>query len=112
MIELSPAQVKQVVRAATANGDSSHECNVLASALQAGELGDKRMSRSLLLGLLIYASFPGDGGSLGVHEIATRLDLTSSTTHRYLATLVAVDLVSRDPRTRRYHRADAQPAPG
>jgi hypothetical protein len=109
MIELSPAQVKQIVHAA--NGDGSHEFNVLANALKAGERGDPRLSRSLLVGLLIYAAFPSDGGSLGVHEIATRLDLTSSTTHRYLATLVAVGLINRDPRTRRYHRADGLPAP-
>ena len=94
------------------HGNGSHEFNVLANALKSANAATHRMSRSLLVGLTIYASFPADGGSLGVHEIATRLDLTSSTTHRYLATLVAVGLINRDPRTRRYHRAHARPATG
>jgi DNA-binding IclR family transcriptional regulator len=37
-----------------------------------------------------------------VLEFSQRLDLNASSTHRYLATLVAIGLVDRDPGSRRY----------
>lgn len=61
-----------------------------------------RLSRSLLLGLLVLACFPTDGGSLAVTDVAGRLDMSPSTTHRYMTTLLAVGLLEQDPRTRRY----------
>jgi DNA-binding MarR family transcriptional regulator len=61
-----------------------------------------RLSRSLLLGLLVLASFPGDGGSLAVSDVAAQLGMSPSTTHRYMTTLLAIGLLEQDPRTRRY----------
>jgi DNA-binding MarR family transcriptional regulator len=61
-----------------------------------------RLSRSLLLGLLVLAAFPGDGSSLAVGDVASRLGMSPSTTHRYMTTLLAVGLLDQDPRTRRY----------
>lgn len=61
-----------------------------------------RLSRSLLLGLLVLACFPQDGGSLAVSDIAERLGMSPSTTHRYMTTLLAVGLLEQEPRTRRY----------
>jgi DNA-binding MarR family transcriptional regulator len=106
-IELTRAQVDQVVR------EASGEDGV--SALLRG-LGDQstlsskyralsespRLSRSLLLGLLVLACFPADGGSLAVSDIAERLGMSPSTTHRYMTTLLAVGLLEQEPRTRRY----------
>jgi len=66
------------------------------------QLEDSRLSRSLLAGLLMLASFPTDGSYLGNAEIARMLDMNPSTTHRYVSTLVAVGLLERDPSTRRY----------
>jgi len=107
VIELSPAQVDRVVRGAAEGGSMS----VLLSGLddvrevlarEPRQLEDSRLSRSLLAGLLMLASFPADGSYLGNAEIARMLDMNPSTTHRYVSTLVAVGLLERDPTTRRY----------
>jgi hypothetical protein len=106
-IELSAAQVDRVVRSAAEGGNIS----VLLSGLrdvrevlsrEPRQLEDSRLSRSLLAGLLMLASFPSDGSYLGNAEIARMLDMNPSTTHRYVSTLVAVGLLERDPATRRY----------
>jgi DNA-binding MarR family transcriptional regulator len=106
-IELTGPQIDRVIRASGEGPD-------IASMLR-GLAGDEtligryealaespRLSRSLLLGLLVLASFPPDGGSLSVSDIAGRLGMSPSTTHRYLSTLLAVGLLEQDPRTRRY----------
>jgi hypothetical protein len=107
VIELSPAQVDRVIRSATEGGSMS----VLLSGLrdvrevlarEPRQLEDSRLSRSLLAGLLMLASFPTDGSYLGNAEIARMLDMNPSTTHRYVSTLVSVGLLERDPSTRRY----------
>ena len=61
-----------------------------------------RLSRSLLLGLTVFAAFPTDGDALAVTDVAGRLGLSPSTTHRYMTTLLAVGLLEQDPRSRRY----------
>jgi len=67
-----------------------------------------RLSRSLLLGLLVFASFPSDGSGLAVTDVASQLGMSPSTTHRYMTTLLAVGLLDQDPRTRRYRLALAR----
>lgn len=110
LIELSRAQVDRIVRSAADGGNMS----VLLSGLKdirevlssdPRQLEDSRLSRSLLAGLLMLASFPSDGSYLGNAEIARLLDMNPSTTHRYVSTLVAVGLLERDPATRRYRLA-------
>lgn len=113
LIELSKAQVDQVVRSAGQGGTLS----VLLSAvkdpewplsLDSGEwaypsqMDDRRLSRSLLSGLLVLSCFPQDGGYLGIAELARMLNMNTSTTHRYVTTLLAVGLLERDPGTRKY----------
>ena len=66
---------------------------------------DRRLSRSLMAGLVMLASFPVDGSWLGNSELARMLDMNPSTAHRYVSTLVAVGLLERDPNSRRYRRA-------
>jgi hypothetical protein len=112
-IELSKSQVDKVIRAAGQGGTMS----VLLSALKdpnwtlgldAGESGgpaqmeDRRLSRSLLSGLLVLSCFPPDGEYLGIAELARMLGMNTSTTHRYVTTLLAVGLLERDSATRRY----------
>jgi hypothetical protein len=116
LIELSKAQVDQVVRAAGQGGTMS----VLLSALKdpkwtlsidsedwsyPAQMDDRRLSRSLLSGLLVLSCFPPDGGYLGIADLARMLDMNTSTTHRYVTTLLAVGLLDRDPATRRYRIA-------
>jgi IclR helix-turn-helix domain len=107
VVELSRAQVDRIVRNAAEGGSMS----VLLSGLkdiravlahEPRQLEDSRLSRSLLAGLLMLASFPSDGSYLGNAEIARLLEMNPSTTHRYVSTLVAVGLLERDPATRRY----------
>jgi DNA-binding MarR family transcriptional regulator len=69
------------------------------------QMEDRRLSRSLLSGLLVLSSFPTDGGYLGIADIARMLSMNTSTTHRYVSTLLAVGLLERDPATRRYRIA-------
>lgn len=116
LIELSKAQVDQVVRAAGEGGTMS----VLLSALRdpqwtlaidsddwsyPAQMDDRRLSRSLLSGLLVLSCFPSDGGYLGIADLARMLDMNTSTTHRYVTTLLAVGLLERDSATRRYRLA-------
>jgi hypothetical protein len=113
MIELSKSQVDQVVRSAGQGGTLS----VLLSAVKDPEwplsldseewaypaqMDDRRLSRSLLSGLLVLSCFPADGGYLGIAELARMLDMNTSTTHRYVTTLLAVGLLERNPGTRKY----------
>jgi hypothetical protein len=107
LIELSPAQVDRVIRSAADGGSISILLSGLRDvrevlAREPRQLEDSRLSRSLLAGLLMLASFPTDGSYLGNAEIARMLDMNPSTTHRYVSTLVAVGLLERDPSTRRY----------
>jgi hypothetical protein len=106
-IELSQAQLDQVVRDVSAPGTFSL---ALAGLFNVREtlgraeplLEDSRLSRSLMLGVLLLAAFPSDGGYIGNSDLAHALDLSASTTHRYVTTLVALGLVERDPATRKY----------
>ncbi len=115
-IELSKSQVDKVIRAAGAGGTMS----VLLTALKdpnwtlaldsdgwayPAQMEDRRLSRSLLSGLLVLSCFPADGGYLGIAELARMLGMNTSTTHRYVTTLLAVGLLERDSSTRRYRLA-------
>ena len=59
-------------------------------------------SQSLERGLAILASFSPDRPSLGISELAQRLGLTRSTTHRYVATLARLGYLNQDESTRKY----------
>jgi hypothetical protein len=105
---MTPGQVASVVAAAGAAG--AQNANLLAGLTRPGELSasplldDRTMSRSLLFGLFVLYAFPLDGGDRGIVEIARELDLPTSTTHRYVHTLLAAGLLEQDTRTRRYRR--------
>jgi IclR helix-turn-helix domain len=107
ILELSAAQVDRVIRSAAEGSSMSLLLSGLRDvreilAREPSQMEDNRLSRSLLAGLLMLASFPTDGSYLGNAEIARLLDMNPSTTHRYVSTLVAVGLLERDPATRRY----------
>jgi hypothetical protein len=109
-IELSPAQVNQIVRAASGAGSMSVLLSGLNGAREAlyaapGQLDDRRLSRSLLAGLLMLACFPPDGSYLGNAQVARTVQIHPSTVHRYISTFVAVGLLEQDPRTRLYRLA-------
>jgi DNA-binding MarR family transcriptional regulator len=106
-IELTRTQVDQVVRRTSNQDGIAAILRGLAerglTSSYAALASSPRLSRSLLLGLLVLACFPTDGDPLAVTDVATRLGLSPSTTHRYMTTLLAAGLLEQDPRSRRYH---------
>jgi DNA-binding MarR family transcriptional regulator len=66
------------------------------------QLDDEHLSRTLLLGLMVFACFRPNGEYRRVSEIAQALKMTPSTAHRYVSTLVAVGLLEREPELRMY----------
>jgi hypothetical protein len=64
----------------------------------------KECSRTVLRALLVLTSFPADGSKREATDVAKRLDLSVSVTHRYAATWLAVGLLERDPDSRQYGR--------
>jgi hypothetical protein len=114
-VTLSRNQVDHVVRAALGKGAApsvsalvagtgfhrSHARQVLSSRYRALQ-DNRRLSRSLLAGLLVLSCFPAEGVDMGIKDISEQLDLNTSTVHRYVLTLVAAGLLERDPDTRRY----------
>ncbi|MHB8240592.1 MAG: helix-turn-helix domain-containing protein [Solirubrobacteraceae bacterium] len=105
-IELTSAQIDRVLRGSADSDQISSRLRGLSEktgSSQFKELAESpRLSRSLLLGLLVLGAFPSDGTALAVTDVASRLEMSPSTTHRYLTTLLAVGLLEQDPRTRRY----------
>jgi hypothetical protein len=113
LLELSREQVELVrghaarwgnMQALLSEGEAHPE--VLAAAYREILRGPGApLCSSLVAGLVIYAVLPCDGTPVANAELARVLGMNSSTTHRYLITLVAVGLVERTARTRRYRLA-------
>jgi len=115
-ITLSPAQVEQVVRAATRSKAPG------ISILIAGAVGrraaarggggvarippstfsDRRLSRSLLRGLSILTCFESPDQERGIVELAREAGMSASTAHRYALTLIELGLLERSANSRRY----------
>ena len=109
MVELSAAQVNQVVHAAIEGGNLSlllggvrDSPERLAQAVSKVENVDSTLSSSLLSGLLLLASLPADGSYIANIDVARRLGMNPSTAHRYINTFVAVGLVEKNPASRKY----------
>jgi hypothetical protein len=130
-ITLSPAQIDEVVRAAT-NSRSPSLATLIADSLRApidgerataartalagdgsgrphpppgylpSDTSDSRLSRSLLRGLSILTCFGPGGDPRGIVELAGDLGMSPSTAHRYALTLVELGLLERCPKTRKY----------
>jgi hypothetical protein len=58
-------------------------------------LADYRISRSLVVGLLVFTALPPDGSAIRLRDIARSVGVPQSTTLRYVNTLIAVGLVER-----------------
>jgi hypothetical protein len=114
-ITLSRYQVDHVMRAALGEhaapsvsglvaGTGFHRSNAqeLLSLRYRDLQANRRLSRSLLAGLLVLSCFPPEGMDIGIKDISEQLELNTSTVHRYVLTLVAAGLLERDPDTRRY----------
>jgi IclR family pca regulon transcriptional regulator len=64
--------------------------------------GSTGTSQSLERGLAILSSFDSDRPLIGVSELSRELDLSRSTTHRYIATLAQLGYLQQDPQSKRY----------
>ncbi len=111
VLTLSPAQVEQILRSATSDERAGAGGMLTADQLSLarerryrGLLDDRRLSRSLLAGLLVLACFPPTV-AMGIADLARRLDMRTSTIHRYVSTLLAAGLLERDPISRQYSLA-------
>jgi IclR family transcriptional regulator, pca regulon regulatory protein len=67
-----------------------------------GQANPDGSSQSLERGLAILSAFTPDHPTLGISELAQRLNLTRSTTHRYVATLARLGYLYQDSSTRKY----------
>jgi DNA-binding MarR family transcriptional regulator len=111
MLTLSPGQVEQVLRASTREEAGlpgmlgADQLSEIRERRYRALLDDRRLSRSLLAGLLVLTCFPPGGGELGIADLARRLDMRTSTIHRYVSTLLAAGLLERDPVSRQYRLA-------
>ena len=103
-IELSKAQINRVIREAVDDGGPLGLVEDLDFRASPAQLDDRRLSRSLLRGLLVLASLPADGAGRSVTDVAHELDMVASTTHRYISTLLEVGLLERDSVSREYRR--------
>lgn len=66
--------------------------------------GNPNYSRSMIRAVQVLATLPVDGSARELAAIAKSLDLSTSTTHRYLQTWVALGVVTQDAESRRYAR--------
>ena len=110
-LTLAPDQVDELLKAINSEAALSAVPRLRAAdAAQMTELryrallDDRRLSRSLLAGLLVLSCFT-PSNELGIAELSRRLGMRASTTHRYVATLLAAGLLERDPVSRRYRLA-------
>ncbi len=62
------------------------------------------LSRTVLRSLLVLAAFPIDGTYREIAKVAREVGFSTSTTHRYVNTWLALGMLERDPRSRRYRR--------
>lgn len=111
-VELSKAQLERIVRDLSRSGSLSLALAGLSDvravlARARPLLDDSRLSRSLMIGVFLLAAFPSDGSYVGNAELARTLNLSVSTTHRYVSTLTALGLVERDAVSRKYRITDA-----
>lgn len=123
-IALSQAQVEQVIRsaglakngtmssllmAALDNAHHQHNGNGPRSSLHdaaqvalSEALSDPQLSQSLLRGLAILSCFGPERPWRAIIDLAKELDMSPSTTHRYVKTLRAIGLLEQNPTTREY----------
>lgn len=76
----------------------------VATAPKVPTLRDARYSQSLERGLAILQCFTSDIHLLGIADIADRLGMNRSTTHRYVVTLVALGFLEQPANARRKYR--------
>jgi len=109
-VRLTSTQIAQVVRQASNTPglvtllSGVNDLRALRQAIQP-LLNDAKCSHSTLRALLVLVAFPSDGSERELGDIASALDMTPSTAHRYVRTWWALGLLEQNARSRRYRRA-------
>jgi DNA-binding MarR family transcriptional regulator len=106
-IDLTKAQINGVIGEAGKDAGLQSRAGVIARIefrASPEQLDDRRLSRSLLRGLMVLACFPADGTARTAKDVAKELDMGGSTTHRYITTLAEAGLLVQDPVSRQYRR--------
>lgn len=104
-IDLTKAQINGVVGKAGKDAGLLGRVGVIAGIefrASPEQLDDRRLSRSLLRGLMVLACFPADGAARSAKEVAEELEMGGSTTHRYITTLAEAGLLEQDPVSRSF----------
>jgi hypothetical protein len=114
-VRLTATQVAQVVRQASNTPGlvtllaGVSDLRALRQAIQP-LLKDPKCSHSTFRALLVLVAFPPDGSERELSDIASALDMTPSTAHRYVRTWMALGLLQQNSHSRRYRRALAEDA--
>jgi len=113
-ITLSPLQVEEVLRSARGGAEPGLASLILDSLPGSSRPSeaDLHLSRSLVRGLSILASFGSQSAERGIVEIASDLGMSPSTAHRYAQTLLRLGLLERCPTTRKYRLPSSRAEPG
>jgi IclR helix-turn-helix domain len=102
-ITLSPAQIIEVIRAASGSRVPSISTLIAdPNGCLLSDTDDPRLSRSLVRGLSLLTGFGPDREERGIVELAGELGMSPSTAHRYALTLMELGLLDRCPKTRKY----------
>jgi IclR helix-turn-helix domain len=107
-IPLTVAQIDRVLRQVTGERgrrgllmERTDDLRIAVNrVLDDPEFNDTLASRSLLVGVRVWSSFPLTGQDRGVHEVAVELGMSPSTAHRYMNTLQMMGLLERTPKRR------------
>jgi IclR family pca regulon transcriptional regulator len=75
---------------------------LIPRSLEYAPLEETRFSQSLDRGLAILSSFTPERHSIGISELAERLQMSRSTTHRYVMTLLELGYLQRNSSGRKY----------
>lgn len=103
IIRLTEGQEKDVLRQILGEDETrdrlqehlSDPERLRAEATAARGAPEGRLSRSLIRGFSVVTALGPPGTERGIMEIAGALEMSPSTTHRYVATLVELGLVER-----------------
>jgi hypothetical protein len=88
--------------------DATSRLSALLASLPG--VAEHKLSQSFVRGLFVLTALPSDGHAIGIVDLATSLEMSPSTVHRYVATLIAVGLAERNERTREYSRVVGAPS--
>jgi hypothetical protein len=114
-ITLTDAQIEHVTREVLdagsiatllADADTAQRIHEVIALLQ----DDSKYSRATLRALAVLAAFPDDGSLRELTSVAEEVELSPSTTHRYISTWLVLGVLDRDPDSRRYRRVRPLPA--